>query len=81
MGRCEPERGCWYWAIYEHRVEIILAANDNSGFFAAGQEELWPWGEARIIKQITKPTEPEIAASNDQDQAHSEARPRSTEEA
>jgi hypothetical protein len=55
----------WFWALYECRYSVIVAAPDNSGFFAPGQEELWPWSHARILGPITEPDTTQAFVSAD----------------
>lgn len=51
--------GSFWLVIYEHRPAVITIAPDGSGFFACGQEELWPknqiTGWLREIKIVETP--------------------------
>ena len=43
----EIRPGSFWLVLYEHRPNVIRIAPDRSGFFAPGQEELWPLTEVQ----------------------------------
>lgn len=52
----QPKPNQLWLVAYECRWSVVVISPCGTGFFAPGQEQLWPLGEAIFIRRIMTPS-------------------------